>query len=213
MKIPAEIRARAIAAGATPPLEFLGEGMTAIVLGDDADLAWKVYKPWPPEYRDREQYAHEAEAEWLITASRDPDLAKYVPRNVRWHPREQVVERECIYGRPGGWGTRWLREIFDILIPVMRERYGWGRPEFKEDSFVVEEDEDQEPTGRIILVDAGFPQRFDENLVQYVREVLAGRTPHEDIQDLLYALRISVLDKDIAESVAEPLMRALEKMR
>jgi hypothetical protein len=106
-----------------------------------------------------------------------------------------------------------LREIFDILIPVMRERYGWGRPEFKEDSFVVEEDEDQEPTGRIILVDAGFPQRFDENLVQYVREVLAGRTPHEDIQDLLYALRISVLDKDIAESVAEPLMRALEKMR
>jgi hypothetical protein len=191
---------RAFLAGANLPLEYLGAGATAIVYCDASGTAWKVYRNPEPAFF----YAHEAEAEWLLKASSTLELAGNVPRNVRWHPDEQVLERDCIVGRPAGWSTRGVRELYERIKTVMR-RHGWGAPEFKEDSFVVEDE-----SGKLILVDAGFVHRYGENLLRYVREVLAGERRHpERVDDLMFALRISMHDGEIPLGEGERLHERL----
>lgn len=191
---------RSIEAGAELPLTYLGAGMTAIVLCDERRHAFKVARnPTSTTYA-----GHEAEAEFLMTASADPRLRPKVARFINWYPSLQVLERECVDGRPGGWGTRGLREAFDYIQEVMEE-YGWGAPEFKEDSFVQAE-------RGLVLVDAGFVHRYGENLLRYVEEVLDGKRLHpEELSDLAFALRISMLDGEIAKGVGQRLHDELER--
>lgn len=191
---------RTIEAGAKLPLTYLGAGMTAIVLCDERRHAFKAARsPTPTTYA-----GHEAEAEYLMTASSDARVRGKVAHFINWYPSLQVLERECVDGRPGGWGTRGLREAFEYIQRVMKE-HGWSGPEFKEDSFVQAE-------RGLVLVDAGFVYRHRENLVRYIEEVLAGKRMHPDPpSDLAFALRISMIDGEVAKDVGQRLHAELER--
>jgi hypothetical protein len=199
----ADVVVRALAVGAKPPLTYLGAGMTAIVLCDSRaqEHAFKAYRfPDPRTFE-----GHEREAEWLQVASADRDLRDVVARFFAWHPVEQVLERECLTGRPGGWGTRGIRDLYERIQAVMW-KHGWTAPEYKEDSFVVEAQ-----TQRLVLVDAGFAHRRRETLVAYVREALDGkRAHHESWRDLAFYLRLEMMDGDISEAAGRPLHDELE---
>lgn len=172
--------ARAMEAGAHAPLTFIGAGMTALVFCDVRKHAFKVYRyPTAVHY-----HSNEAEAEWLLAASEDNLVKEHVARFIAWYPSLQVLERDCIAGRPGGWGTRGIRDAYEKIVRRMEKR-GWRGPEYKEDSFI------QHETRGLVLVDAGFVLRTGENLLNYVRETLAGtRKDPEPLTDLAFALRI-----------------------
>lgn len=191
---------RATEAGAELPLTYLGAGMTAIVLCDERRHAFKCAR----DATSTNYAGHEAEAEYLMTASAEPRLSGKVARFIDWYPSLQVLERECVDGRPGGWGTRGLREAFEHIQGVMRQ-HGWSGPEFKEDSFIQAE-------RGLVLVDAGFVYRHRGNLVRYVEEVLAGQRLHPDSpSDLAFALRISMMDGEISQEVGQRLHAELER--
>lgn len=195
---------RALDAGAEPPLTFLGMGASGAVFCDAAGIAAKVYR-W---YRSPVLYAHkEAEAEFLRDAARSA-VRDSVARFYGFDPELEVLFRECVEGSPGGWGTRGLSELH-VRISKEMEKLGWGSPEYKEDSYVVESYHGR-PTGRVVLVDAGSPARLGSNLVRYVEDVIAGRRRHpESANDLGFYLRREVFEGAVERKTANRLIRAL----
>lgn len=169
-EIPDALR-RARLAGARPPLRYVGAGMYGIVFCDPEGAAWKVArlgKEATERHADwmRESFAEEYE--WLRDAG-GSEIRDHVARVYDFHPDEIVVERECVFGRPGGWADeRRLAELHkrieDVMVPI-----GWNAPEFKGDSYIIQED------GTPKLVDISMVQRLGRNLVGWIWEVLAGR--------------------------------------
>lgn len=173
---------RAMAAGGKPPFEYVGAGMTGVVLAS-ADRAWKVARRKP--YSTLEE-----EAEWLQSASEIPEVAPHVARLHRYHPNEGVIEREYVQGRPGGWSWETkIRDLWDSLLPHMLAE-GWTMPEFKADSVIRDESD------TLKIVDASMPSRVSNRLVRYIRDVIEGRRiSDERLSDLAFHLRMEVQDK------------------
>ncbi len=190
----------ALEAGAEPPLTFVGAGATAIVFCDDQQ-AYKVARA------ERAVGLLADEAEWLETARTLPEVAPHVARFYRWDPLHGVLVRECIRGSVGSWGRdRKIREIWDRIQPVMLAA-GWLMPEYKEDSFVF--DEQDQPK----LVDAGFASRIGNRLLIYVAQVLDGTREMLDgfdpLSDLAFYVRRELgepgLDAELAEKLLDQL--------
>lgn len=166
--------ARARAAGARGPLEFVGAGGFAVVLCDPQDVAWKVFRTRDPSTSQvflRQMLADEYE--FLRDAATTP-AAPNVVRVFASHPRELVLERECVRGRPGTFAEG--RELSDLLkrIEGFTLPVGWTAPEFKEDSFIIR------PDGTAVLVDISLTQRVGDNLARFVEDVLDGRRATSD---------------------------------
>jgi hypothetical protein len=195
---------RALDAGAAPPLEFMGAGASGIIYCDGEGSAVKVYR-W---YRNPELFRYkEAEAEFLADAGKSR-VKDSVAAFYDWDPDLEVLFRECVRGRPGGWGTSGLSKLHDEIAREM-ERFGWTPPEYKEDSFVVESRHDR-PTGRVVLVDAGSTHRIGDNLVRYVGEALAGERKHpERPEEMRFFLRREVREGAVDEKVAKRLVKRL----
>jgi hypothetical protein len=198
-----DVVARVLAAGAVPPLTYLGAGMTSIVLCDSRGRGYKAGRRiTPTNYR-----VLEAEAEFLEAAKYVPAMRGRVARFVAWHPDELVIERECVTGETGTWGrSRKIdeahREIEGIMLP-----HGWTAPEFKEDSYVFVD-------GQPILVDAGFAHRVGDVLIAYAQDVLAGIRLHpENRSDLAFQLRREAQEGTVDPRVAEELSGALRRER
>lgn len=155
------IVARALQAGAQPPLRYMGAGQTGVVLCDRRPHAFKVARrPGSAVIAD--------EAEWLATAATVPGVREHVAKLYAWHPAESVIERECmkavdLHGRRGkGEGELWdlHRRIEKAMLP-----FGWGSPELKADSYVL-------VRGRgYVLVDAGFVHRAGSRLARRVADM------------------------------------------
>lgn len=162
----------ALEVGATPPLEYVGEGATSVVLCD-ARYAYKVAK-----HARLAAMTLADEAEWLQTASQIPAVRKYVAKFQAWDPARGVIVRECVRGRVGNdWrdGEK-LTLAWDAMAPHMLAT-GWGMPEFKGSSFVMENDSKPK------LVDAGFVNRLSNRLIAYVEDVLDGRRERDKYED------------------------------
>jgi hypothetical protein len=212
-----DIVTRALAAGAQPPLEYMGVGMTAVVLCDAENTAWKVGRP----HREAETGYYktrlvgnvsltlysllEDEAEWLALANQIPWVQDHVARFYAWHPREAIIERECVRGKTGSWGkggTIWdiAKAIEQSMLP-----YGWSAPEVKEDSYVL-------ARGRgWVVVDAGFVHRAGRALVEQVVRALRGEEitkASTNLNTLAFDVRME-RGRTIPPKVADKLLERL----
>lgn len=194
--------ARAVAAGAGPRLEFIGAGMTGIVLSDGKH-AYKIARHSPDTLAE--------EAEWFVAAAKVPFVKDHVPANVRWDEKNGVIIRDFVDGRAGRWGDESkLRDLHSEIDKQMREKAGWSAPEFKGDSYIIT------PSGQQVLIDGSMPIRVGQNLVGYVEDVLDGRrVSREPLTDLAFALRAEIIAKHNHRGTvpAKDVARLLKRMR
>ena len=193
---------RAIAAGAPEPLEYVGAGMTGVVLCADG-VAYKIAR----DTRPIDHQIFEEEAEWLEAASQVPNVAPYVATFEGFDPDNLVIVRACPQTDPDMSAWRYGEDkLFDLHRRIEREMipYGWTAPEFKPDSYVLTK---QGP----ILVDASMPSRVGNELAEYVQAVVAGDRPLWTSRptDLAFAVRreigqtLSKQEADRLESLIE----------
>jgi hypothetical protein len=172
----------AVDAGAKPPLEFVGMGMTGIVFCEEPPhgYAYKVARS-PQAHRTLAE-----EAEWLATADSIPEVRPLVARIVRWDQRRGIIVRECVRGRVGTWGLgKKVNDIYDRVAPFMLAE-GWTMPELKGDSVVFDSQ------GRGKIVDASMPTRISNRLLGWVEDILEGRREREEYENdstLAYYIR------------------------
>lgn len=156
-----DILARLLATGAVPPFRYQGVGQTGFVACDARGVGYKVARALRPT--NVQMLADEAE--WLRVAGAEPALREHVARVRQWHPAQAVIERECVRAKPSDRrrppNVEKLWKLHKLIERVMLA-YGWGAPEFKEDSYV-------ETSGQgAVLVDAGFVHRAGSNLARDV---------------------------------------------
>lgn len=188
------------ASGAKGRLTHLGTGMTAEVFVDARGHAYKV--PRSPEGA----LTIAEEAEWLKVASQVPFVKDHVARFLRFDPTTGVLVREAALGRSGmamsggkGRLDRWElhQEISRLMHP-----YGFGRPEYKPESYVM-------VRGRgWVLFDAGFALRFGRRLIELVPKI--GPDPESRAGgDLAFAIV-----QESGSTIPEPIAaRALARLR
>lgn len=204
----AEVRAaaaRALRAGARPPLTFVGMGMTGVVFEDARGRGFKVGRRLSPENRK----ALSDEADWLRVASTVPEIRGRVARFGRYHRALNVIEREHVKSgvRPtwspkrAGRQDRW--ELHETIGRAMR-RHGWSAPEFKEDSYVFA------PGRGWVLVDASLAHRVGSRLAARAGEVLRGvRFSGDSPSDLAWEIRMEsgkTIPPHIAERLSDRLL-------
>ena len=163
-----DIVGRALAAGAEPPLTYMGTGMTGVVVCVGA-VAYKVARATQPI----DHQIFEEEADWLAAAARVPAVAAHVARLHDFDPTNIVIIRDCPYADPeqSAWryGENKLHDLHQRIEQAMIP-HGWTAPEFKPDSYVL-------TTRGPILVDASMPSRVGHELVQYIEALVAGDRP------------------------------------
>lgn len=184
------------------PLTAVGAGMTAIVLCDDQGRAYKAAR------RPHATTAIEDEAEWLRTANQVPGLKERVARFIHYDRERDILVRSCpqpvesAYRRRGKLHDLWKQ------IAARMQPYGWGPPEYKEDSFVI-------TRSGPVLVDAGFALRLGRRQLAYVQDILAGRRkkpPNERWSDLAFTLRQDVSDKRLRPEHVRPTIQRLAQL-
>lgn len=156
------IVARAIAAGAEPPLEYVGVGMTGVVFCT-GDTAYKVARDTKPI----DHQFFEEEADWLEAAAQVPAVARHVARFHDFDPDNLVIIRDCPQADPEQSAWRYgENKLHDLHRQIERDMipYGWTAPEFKPDSYIL-------TTRGPVLVDASMPSRVGDELARYVEEV------------------------------------------
>lgn len=162
-----DLVARARAAGAVPPLRYMGAGAQGAVFCDARGRAYKVGRMLE-QLGDMRRRTLREEHDWLRAAGQHPDTAHLVPRVYDFHEAPAVLERECVEGDAPGWRSdhaAWEAEL--------RQVPDWLPPEGGADQWVVT------PQGPKI-VDGGFARRSGVALVRHVHDLLAGRTPWYD---------------------------------
>jgi hypothetical protein len=189
---------RAVRAGATLPLDYVGMGSTGIVFSDARGRAFKVAR-FPGESTVRK------EAEFLRVASTLPEVRRNVARFRRWHAHEEVLEREHVRAESRYRPTkidRWT--VYKAIVEAMKP-YGFGPPEFKDDSFVYAK-------GRgWVLVDAGFALDRGRRLVLHAAEVLRHPFNKWEAEHLAWAVRMErggSIPPEIADRLERRLLRA-----
>jgi len=211
----AEIEAagdRAVSAGASEPLRYLGIGMTGVVFQGAEGHAWKCGRS--PDRRFIQEGLRE-EYEFLRDACRVPSVARNVACAYRFRMPEVVIERECPMPRSDerrhydfqSKGSHRMWETHQRIQRLM-EPYGWRGIEFKEDSYVVTADRGP------VLVDASNPIRVGWPYVRYVQDILSGIRDLQELEPpttLAWGLRADASDGRIPKDVAETWIRKLQR--
>ena len=190
---------RALAAGAIAPLEFIGAGMTGIVLRSGG-LSYKAAR----RLTDTTHALFEAEAEFFAACARADGVREHVAAIRDFDPWGLTITKD--YLEPDPDVRPWQHEsgLWELhrRIDALMRPHGWTAPEYKPDSYV--------PTAEgPMLVDGTFAQRVGQVLLQYARALLDGQRPwwSETPQDLAFALRIEVGRSLTAEQAAPLLAR------
>jgi hypothetical protein len=180
----ASAEARAVAAGANPEtLDYLGAGAEGILFVD-GDIAYKVGR--------KRSLKNEAIALAELDAAGAP-----VPWFQRYDAENDVIVREHIEGRPGGWGDdRVLRELYDQqIVPALR-RIDFSCGEFKENSFIITE------SGQPVMVDLGFLCPIGQRAVRELTVAMDELSPDDSYFDLQTDIRFVLSDGDITPEQA-----------
>jgi hypothetical protein len=163
-----DVVARALAAGATAPFEYMGAGMTGVVFCS-AGVAFKVARGTRPV--DHSMFGDEAE--WLIAAAHVKTVRPHVARLHRFDNKNLVIVRDCPRAgqdmTPYSYGEAKLHALHNQISREMLP-HGWTSPEFKPDSYIIT------PKGPV-LVDASMPHRVGKVLAEYIEEVVRGDRP------------------------------------
>jgi hypothetical protein len=199
---------RAIAVGAQPPLTYVGVGMTGIVYCND-QTAYKVFhhlKPFAIRMLADEY-------EWLLTANTVPELRSSVAQVHAVDFERGVLIRECVDGRPGGWGDE-LRELHKRIEELMLLQ-GWTSPEYKEDSYIIRGVQYYGEHGEPVLVDASMAHRVGPRLLEYVEDVIAGERPwgQQRPRDLGYHLRGEVHQGTLTQAQVDAVLEILDELQ
>lgn len=193
-----ELVARLDAAGYDGDYEILGAGQTAVIFFDPlTSRVLKVARSEESRFMLLDEYE-------FLTAMQGTSAAKLVPQVYDFDPVAGVLVREGIEGRPGGWGTRGLRDLYEEIVRVARLQ-DWSAPEYKEDSFIIRDD------GSIVMVDVGFTGRFGQRLAAHIREALLSPMSIHRAQQFAYELRWEVGDKRLTREEANALIVALSE--
>jgi hypothetical protein len=196
---------RTLAAGAVPPLDYLGAGATSVVFCDARGHGFKTA-------RRADSTMLVDEAEWLAAAAKVPGVREHVARFHAYHPGQAVIERECVasdHDNDPAWRWRRGHDLFNLhqhIGKLMEKHAGWSAPEYKGDSYIVTENRGP------VLVDAGFVYRLGRRLLHYVADVLEGRRPwrkHESPDDLAFYLRREVQEGALTNDEVAPVMARL----
>lgn len=187
---------RAYAAGAEGELEYIGAGMEGIVFCDERDRAFKVARS--------RNHGLQNEAKWFRMAAKVASLKPHVPKHVRYDAKHAVLVRECVRAVPRALAPRKLFELHERFRETLAP-YGYGRPEFKEDAWVM--------TRRgPVIVDAGFAARRGVPLVQDALALLRESNPHPpDVEDMGFALRWE-RGETVPAPIANRLLKRLQKL-
>lgn len=193
---------RTLMAGATPPLEYMGTGMTSVVLCDKHKHAYKTARRLAPI----DAVFLNDEAEWLQTASRTIGVRERVAKFIRFYPHLLVIERECPIQADDWWRHRGEEWNLHRLIEQKMIPHGWTAPEFKEDSYVITS------TGPI-LVDATMAHRVGKRLLRFTIELIRGgrlveRGSLSRPSDYAFYIRREI-GVTISETSAAPVLQAL----
>lgn len=190
------------------PLRFVGMGMTASVFCDAAGRGYKV------GHNRAFAGVLEEEAEFLRVVGGDPEVRRHIARIERFDRDVPMIVRECIaedrdaqtlsYYRGGQKrGRPW--DVWN-RISQAAVRYGFGRPEYKDDAFRYVRSRGW------VLVDAGFAARCGRRLVQKALETLRSDVASiSDLSDLAYAVRMEsgrTIDPTRAEALSKRLTAA-----
>lgn len=200
---------RVLRSGAKTPLTFIGMGAYGVVFCDGRGRGYKAARR-PDDAAIR--HGIEDEAEWLRVASSVPYAKDHVARFVAYYPKTVVIERQCIVGssyrsraKVSKWDTHHL--IGKAMAP-----YGYGAPEFKEDSYVWDRSRGW------VLVDASMAHKYGARLAAQASRALAGQkrfaTPQEK-KDIAWALRMEAgrtIAPERAERMSERLVRGLKDL-
>lgn len=194
-----DAEARARRAGARGDLTFVGAGQTAIVLCDDTGRAYKVS-------RKGAQGTVREEAAWMAAANKITGVREHVAKDARFDEATGTLVRECV--KPTKDRPRVNeRKLFDLhkrITGTMRS-YGWGRPEYKPDSYVYTQ-------GRgPVLVDASFAPLHGRELVRDALAIVNDRKPStpQEMRDMAFALRWERGDT-VPTDVANRLLQRLK---
>lgn len=182
---------RALLAGASPPLLYLGTGMTAHVFKDSRGLAFKVGRligDGAPTIR--RMLADEAA--WLKSAGRGRATRDMAPRLLRWDAENAVIVREHVPGllafgrhpKTGEYMDEIARGKHDALEAAMI-RKGWTAPENKPESWAF----DEEDPSRARIFDAGMASMVGRRLVARALGLAKRGAPREDLNDAMRAIR------------------------
>lgn len=196
-----DIVARAIAAGAKPPLEYIGTGMTAVVFCVNG-VAYKVA---------RGENFLEDEAEWLDTAKTVPWVKDHVAKIHHFDTRNFVIVRECPMPGPDMTPYRYGDgKLFDLHQEIRKRMipHGWTAPEFKLDSYVI--------TARgPVLVDASMPARVGKRFLRYVQDLLEGLREsdgHEWPGSVASVIRTEIIDGRLTQGEAQETLTRLAEL-
>ena len=175
---------RAMAAGAKAPLEYIGAGMTSVVLRSGAQ-SYKVARNLSPT-----RHANfEDEAEFFAACMRVAWVREHVAELRGFDAQRLVIVKAYVPRDPTMRLSQYEHSLWEVHKKIERLMlpHGWGAPEFKNDSYI--------PTARgAVLVDGTFTQRCGKTLLKYARDLLDGRRPWwtETPRDLGFALRMEV---------------------
>lgn len=195
-------------AGALGGLTYIGVGAEAITFGDTTGRAFKVPKTGSPIERRMLRDASEFTKSMVM---RYPELADHLPRETRWDAETGVLSRHYVTGRTGTWAdSRRLQDWYYGSLAPKARAHGWIPPEYKENSFIIDEND----PARFVMVDLGFASRMGLRFVQHVRDVIAGRVKdHHDANFLVTMLRTElaegVIDQQEFDNLTDQLRTGL----
>jgi predicted Ser/Thr protein kinase len=175
---------RAAAVGADPKtMKYVGAGAESITF-ESSGRAYKVSR-WPK--RKKENLRNEAEA---IQSLKGTEAAHLVPKVYKYDSEHDVIVRDMVEGRPGGWGTKGLREAYEKIVAELAKKE-WGHPEFKEDSFIVDE-AGKNPK----MIDVGFVHPRGQREVRWLERKIGQAESKADIDllDIGFTMRMSLAD-------------------
>ena len=165
---------RAAAAGAhAPSLKYVNSGGEGMVYADEQGKAHKVSRHRRPG--NMQPLRNEAEANQALMGT---PAEQYVTKVHNYDPKHDVLTRDYVAGRQGGWGSKGLREAYDVITKELAKK-GWGAPEFKEDSFIH-----PEGGGPPKMVDLGFVHPRGATLAARLKERIAKLDPKDDFFDI-----------------------------
>lgn len=197
---------RAVQVGADPKtMRYVGAGGEAIIFADGRGRAYRVLRTNDPAQR-REKTLVERDALEVAKLPSSP-AAKYLPKLHQVDPQLGVVVRDEVKGRPGGWGTKGLRDAYETIAAEFK-RNGFSAPEFKEDSFIIPED-----GGPPVMVDLGFLHYRGRREADHIASLLATGDPSEiDPLDQPFAIRSLYSEGAIGFPEALRLSRQLQAL-
>jgi hypothetical protein len=195
---------KAVEAGADPKdMEYLGAGMEGILFVSGgkafkvgrASMAAKkpVFGGKPKTLRN--------EAEAMQSLENTP-AAKFVAKVHRYDEKHDVIVREMVEGRPGGWGQgKQARAAYDIIVEELKKQE-WSAPEFKEDSFILSED-----GASIKMVDVGLIFPRGQREVRHVEQILSGAKSKDDISllDVGFSIRTLLSEGELKPEKARKM--------